>query len=362
MNNFGTQSVFVLVLYTKPKHVLDRNSIGPGKVCCVRCSMYPDGRNVLVFIVYLLRLTAPGPPGPQAHPSRLCILSTWKALSSGEAHKAYSSLATDEEEGRGEQGYGEEEEALHHDHINNHQRNDRDGRHGLGYCSTSSPSLSASPAPGVSIESAGSTSNGNRKGYGYGYAAVQDEPDPGMGGNGGLRGEGRGGDDAVGPTPRPESGSGVGNEDFESPLAREGLVVPLSKAARRDDDGATMSIAREGVDMSASVAMEDGRRASSSLGYGGGSKNRDASGEGEIDQCKQQQQQLLDEKQEQEDRAFWTSRDGFRHTLVTAVFLGLSYAIAISLDDLGVILEVGVRVDVGDVTKATPGFPSFSSQ
>ncbi|CAN0365210.1 unnamed protein product, partial [Ascophyllum nodosum] len=47
----------------------------------------------------------------------------------------------------------------------------------------------------------------------------------------------------------------------------------------------------------------------------------------------------VEEGGDKEKESFWTSPDGFRHLLVTAVFLGLSYAIAMTLDDLGVILE-----------------------
>lgn len=217
--------------------------------------------------------------------------------------------------------------------------------HGLRSCSsTSSPSLSASPAPGVSVESAGSTSNRYHKGYGY--AVVQDEPDSGMGGDGRA-------DDATGLTPRPESGLEVEDVDFESPSVSDGLM--LRKTVRGGENGAAVSIAGEGVDMS---VTDDGRRVSSARGAGGVVRKRDVSGEGEgeTDQCKQQ---LLYEKQRQEEgKAFWTSRDGFRHILVTAVFLGLSYAIAITLDDLGVILEVGVPWRGCDDTN--PGISRFS--
>lgn len=48
-----------------------------------------------------------------------------------------------------------------------------------------------------------------------------------------------------------------------------------------------------------------------------------------------------DEEEEEEEAAFWTSPEGFRHVLVTGAFLGLSYAIAMAVGDLGVLLEVG---------------------
>lgn len=48
-----------------------------------------------------------------------------------------------------------------------------------------------------------------------------------------------------------------------------------------------------------------------------------------------------EEENEVEDEAFWTTRDGFRHVLVTGAFLGLSYAIAMAVGDLGALLEVG---------------------
>ena len=50
----------------------------------------------------------------------------------------------------------------------------------------------------------------------------------------------------------------------------------------------------------------------------------------------------VEERGDKEKESFWTSPDGFRHLLVTAVFLGLSYAIAMTLDEPGVILEVGL--------------------
>lgn len=63
---------------------------------------------------------------------------------------------------------------------------------------------------------------------------------------------------------------------------------------------------------------------------------------------------------EKEDQCFWTTPEGFRHILVTGVFLGLSYAIAMAVDDLGVLLEVRV-FPTHSRCRSYPGILQFKS-
>lgn len=238
----------------------------------------------------------------QAHPSRLCILSTWKAFSA-DMQEAYSAVATADEEGGGGRLQGTQVESTASSSPDSPGRGHPDI---LSNISSSSSSNSSSPRDGRGGAILGGERGRRRVVSGSRRIGVVDTDVD---------------------TSRQDSTER--QEQQEAELAS--LLSDVARSARQSDEAV-------GIDGPASNGRgslgdsEAGERASSdAVDVESTDAAFPSTGRGE----------KAGDGQEEEEEAFWTSPDGFRHVLVTGAFLGLSYAIAMAVGDLGVLLEVG---------------------
>lgn len=239
----------------------------------------------------------------QAHPSRLCILSTWKAFSA-DMQEAYASLATADEEGGRQQGTQVESSA------------------------SSSPDSPGRTHPDIlsNISSSSSSSNSSSPRDGRGGAPLA----------GGERGRRR----VAGGARRIGVGvDTIGQESPERQAQREAELETLLS-------GAAPPVGRPDEAVVVDGSVSHGRGSLGEIGAG------EWAGSGTVDvestdvaalssTARGEKAGGEEEDAKDEEEAFWTTRDGFRHVLVTGAFLGLSYAIAMAVGDLGVLLEVG---------------------
>lgn len=263
----------------------------------------------------------------------MCILSTWKAFSL-DIQEAYSSLATDD-------GDGTEKDTAD-DSISPSLRRHRNASGPTEAPLSSSGSVVADSHAAASTDSLGSRDDG-----------VSPSSERGQRGKRRLLG---GGEAIGGPTPAQGGGGDGGNSRFESPKgegdARRGTPELEPRFLGVEDREQRGELLSEGADTAAAADEEAG------LGGGDGGhlawrrNHRQGSGGGDAADVESvgagrpfprtvcSAGQAAGE--EEEETAFWTSQEGFRHIVVTGVFLALSYTIAMAVNDLGVILEVGV--------------------
>lgn len=251
---------------------------------------------------------------PQAHPSRLCILSTWKAFSE-DMHEAYSSLAVGEEAAE----------------------------------SGTQRSATTVPSTHRGIGSSGSLSSGDSDSSSGGGEAPSRSSSPGtIAGKGGREGRGKG---EGAPSGRRRVGGGTGDRLLASPereAQREAeLEILLSGGppARHSETASSLSdaLSREGTiggGHGGGEGLQHLREGPSAGSVDEDSTDRMLPGTVGIGLVEKEQHQ---EGEKEDGESFWATTEGFRHVLVTGVFLGLSYVIAMSLDDLGVLLEVSGR-------------------
>lgn len=251
-------------------------------------------------------------------------------------HKAYSGLATSDDEQ--EEGGGEVEDGSEHGAWDKMGRSSSSSNRGSGNNRSRSRgggglvrrrrggrSTSASPSSGDIVSEARPISGPAGEGLAGSLEGGEEERGRRREVTSSVaRRDSSQGDDAAGPRrPRPgtEGNNVVTPSDGEGPLLPPGGAVIADSGAGGVDgvsspfSGPPVSRARwSDVEEGAELLGEDGIWTNAAVEEGG----------------------------DKEKESFWTSPDGFRHLLVTAVFLGLSYAIAMTLDDLGVILEVGL--------------------
>lgn len=173
------------------------------------------------------------------------------------------------------------------------------------------------------------------------------------GSDGGLRGATEeGGGRRVGLVGAADMAAGpvTGDNDVES-LEQAGLLSALQSG-----------------DLSVGVLSDD---AQGSLGGGGGRGQHPGERAGGVDKTEEALSGpvqnisvgasggVADERGGEEE-AFWTSLAGFRHVCVTAMFLGLSYAIAMAVDDLGVLLEASFFPHLYSPPPLSPSLSSFA--
>ena len=258
-------------------------------------------------------------------------------------HKAYSGLATSDDEQ--EEGGGEVEDGSEHGALDKTGRSSSNSYRGSGNNRSNSTRSSSRGGGGMVRRRRGGRSTSASPSSGDIVSEARPISGPaGEGLAGSLEGgeEERGrrrevtssvarrdssqGDDAAGPRrPRPgtEGNNVVTPSDGEGPLLPPGGAV-IADSGAGGVDGVSSPFSGPPVSRARWSDVEEGA---------------ELLGEDDI-----WTNAAVEEGGEKEKEAFWTSPDGFRHLLVTAVFLGLSYAIAMTLDDLGVLLEVGLDV------------------
>lgn len=194
-------------------------------------------------------------------------------------------------------------------------RSNAGGSQGGGDSSGSSGSSNGSSSGRMSTEGQGRVSNergGGVKRRGGGGRASGSRASPrssdNNGGGGSNGGRGR-------------------DKDVEAPLENEGLLSDTGSSDLQQFNRAGGGASRPLVD---NAAVNIVVAVAADAGGGGG-----AACPGSVLDCSAEK-----EAGHGCEKSFWSSAEGFRHTLVTGVFLVLSYAIAMAVNDLGVILEV----------------------
>ncbi|CAM9231757.1 unnamed protein product [Ectocarpus sp. 4 AP-2014] len=279
----------------------------------------------------------------QAHPSRVCILSTWKAFSL-DMEEAYSSLATDD--GAGTEKYTAE------DSISPSLRRHRNA---------SGPPEAPLSSNGSVVADSNTAASPNSLGCRDGGASPSSEP--------GQRGKRRllgGGEVVGGLTSAAQGGVGgdVDNTRFGED-ARRGTAEVEARFLGVNDREQRGELLSEGAHAAAAAAAAPDEEAGLERGGGehvgwrqhhlqGDAADIEAAGRGRAfprTVCSARQAAGEGEG----EAAFWTSPDGFRHIVVTAAFLALSYTIAMAVNDLGVILEVVGATGSTTVAFVLPG-------
>ncbi|CAN0134476.1 unnamed protein product [Ectocarpus sp. 8 AP-2014] len=285
----------------------------------------------------------------QAHPSRVCILSTWKAFSL-DMQEAYSSLATDD-------GAGTEKDTAE-DSISPSLRRHRNA---------SGPPEAPLSSTGSVVADSSTAASSNSLGSRDGGASPSSDP--------GQRGKRRllGGREAIGgPTPAAQGGVGGDghNTRFESQEggedARRGTAEVEARFWGVEDREQRGELLSEGAEAAAAAAAAAPDEEAGSGGGGGehvgwrqhhlqgDAADIESAGRGRTfprTVCSAGQAAGEGEG----ETAFWTSPEGFRHIVVTAAFLALSYTIAMAVNDLGVILEVVGATGSTTVAFVLPG-------
>lgn len=269
----------------------------------------------------------------------MCILSTWKAFSL-DIQEAYSSLATDD-------GAGAEKDTTE-DSISPSLRRHRNA---------SGPPEAPLSSTGSVVADSNTAASPNSLGSRDGGASPSSGP--------GQRGKRRllGGGEAIGgPTCAAQGGVGGDGDNtrFESQEggedARRGTAEVEARFLGVEDREQRGELLSEGAAAAAAAAPDEeaglGVRGGDHAGWRqhhlqGDAADIESAGRGRpFPRTVCSAGQAAGEAEG--EAAFWTSPEGFRHIVVTAAFLALSYTIAMAVNDLGVILEVGVLRERGE--------------